>query len=205
MDKFLADRGIIGQLNHMREAVQHKTSELVVTAMGFLGVPYKRGGNSAESGGFDCSGFVRAIYDQSLGFVLPRRAEQQAAATQRIDKIDLQPGDLVFFNTMKRAFSHVGIYVGDNKFIHSPKPGAEVRVEDMRISYWNRRFDGARRVAGAENMQAVQVQNNTAPAAEMITSALPQQSVTPNGAMTAGVMGAAAAAAAAQASLRPMY
>jgi hypothetical protein len=110
-----------------------------------LGVPYKRGGNTAETG-FDCSGFVRAIYEQSVGLLLPRRAEQQAAATQRIDKNDLQPGDLVFFNTMRRAFSHVGIYVGDGKFIHSPKPGAEVRVESMGVSYWQRRFDGARRV-----------------------------------------------------------
>jgi cell wall-associated NlpC family hydrolase len=78
--------------------------------------------------------------------VLPRRAKEQAAATEVIDKRDLKPGDLVFFNTMKKAFSHVGIYVGDGKFIHSPKPGAEVRVEDMAGSYWVRRFDGARRV-----------------------------------------------------------
>jgi cell wall-associated NlpC family hydrolase len=89
---------------------------------------------------------VRAVYEQTLGLLLPRRAEQQAAATQKIDRSELQPGDLVFFNTMRRTFSHVGIYVGDHKFIHSPKPGAEVRVEDMRVAYWNRRFDGARRV-----------------------------------------------------------
>ena len=76
---------------------------------------------------------------------IPSPAEQ-AAATQRIDKSDLQPGDLVFFNTMRRTFSHVGIYVGDGKFIHSPKPGAQVRVEDMRAGYWQTRFDGARRV-----------------------------------------------------------
>ncbi len=91
--------------------------------------------------------FVRAMYEQTVGLVLPRRANEQAAATQTIDRQDLQPGDLVFFNTMKRAFSHVGIYVGNGKFIHSPKPGAEVRVEDMGVSYWARRFDGARRVA----------------------------------------------------------
>ena len=113
--------------------------------MGFLGVPYRRGGNSAESG-FDCSGFVKAIYEQTIGLVLPRSAAQQAAATQTIDKSELRPGDLVFFNTMRRAFSHVGIYVGNGKFIHSPKPGAEVRVEDMGLAYWARRYDGARRV-----------------------------------------------------------
>lgn len=146
MDKLLADKGLLTQIDQVRQNVSHKASELVVNAMGFLGVPYKRGGNTAETG-FDCSGFVRAIYEQSVGLLLPRRAEQQAAATQSIDKNDLQPGDLVFFNTLKRTFSHVGIYVGDGKFIHSPKPGAEVRVESMTVNYWQSRFDGARRVA----------------------------------------------------------
>ncbi len=148
MDKFLVERGLMGQLQQMGQTVQQRTAELVVNAMGFLGVPYKRGGNSADAGGFDCSGFVRAMYEQTLGLMLPRRAEQQAAATQTIDKTELQPGDLVFFNTLRRAFSHVGIYVGDGKFIHSPRPGAQVRVESMQTSYWARRFDGARRVAG---------------------------------------------------------
>lgn len=124
-----------------------RMSELVVAAMGAIGVPYRRGGNTYNSG-FDCSGFVRAVYDQTLGLVLPRQAAQQAAATHEIERNDLLPGDLVFFNTLRRTFSHVGIYVGDHKFIHSPKPGAAVRIEDMRVNYWSRRFDGARRVAG---------------------------------------------------------
>ena len=143
--KLLADEGFLMQIDLVRQNVSNKASVLVVNAMGFLGVPYKRGGNNVETG-FDCSGFVRAIYEQSVGLLLPRKAEQQAAATERIDKTDLQPGDLVFFNTMRRAFSHVGIYVGDGKFIHSPKPGSEVRVENMGGDYWARRFDGARRV-----------------------------------------------------------
>ena len=147
MDKFLTDKGLLNKLDQVRQSVGIRASELVVNAMGFLGVPYRRGGNSAETG-FDCSGFVRAMYEQTIGLVLPRRAEQQAAATESIDRKDLQPGDLVFFNTMKRTFSHVGIYVGEGKFIHSPKPGAEVRVESMGIAYWARRFDGARRVPG---------------------------------------------------------
>ena len=144
MDRLLADKGLLTQIDQVRQNVSHKASELVVNAMGFLGVPYKRGGNNEN--GFDCSGFVRTIYQRSVGLLLPRRAEQQAAATESIDKSDLQPGDLVFFNTLRRAFSHVGIYVGEGKFIHAPKPGAEVRVESMGGRYWQTRFDGARRV-----------------------------------------------------------
>lgn len=144
MAGFAAQKGLIEEIQQVRTRVEDRTSELVMTAMGFLGVPYRRGGNDAR--GFDCSGFVRSMYERTIGLVLPRLAKDQAAATQPIDKKELQPGDLVFFNTMKRAFSHVGIYVGDGKFIHSPKPGAQVRVEDMHKSYWARRFDGARRV-----------------------------------------------------------
>jgi cell wall-associated NlpC family hydrolase len=144
MAGFMAEKGLLEQIQQVRTKVADRTSELVVTAMGFLGVPYRRGGNDAR--GFDCSGFVRSMYERTIGLVLPRLAKDQAAATQPIEKKELQPGDLVFFNTMKRAFSHVGIYVGDGKFIHSPKPGAQVRVEDMQQSYWARRFDGARRV-----------------------------------------------------------
>jgi len=148
MDKFLIDKGLLARIDQVRQSVGLKASELVFTAMGFLGVPYRHGGNTAETG-FDCSGFVRAMYQQTVGLILPRKAEQQAAATQTIQRADLQPGDLVFFNTLRRAFSHVGIYIGGGKFIHSPKPGAQVRVEDMGVAYWNHRFDGARRVQTA--------------------------------------------------------
>ena len=145
LDQFLVDQGLLTRLDQVRQSVGNKAAELVVTAMGFLGVPYRRGGNTVESG-FDCSGFVKAMFEQTAGPILPRKAEQQAAATQKIARADLQPGDLVFFNTMRHAFSHVGIYVGDGKFIHSPQPGAEVRLENMGLTYWSRRFDGARRV-----------------------------------------------------------
>lgn len=149
LGRLLVKNGLMNQIDQVRQAVTHTAADLVVNALGFLGVPYKRGGNSAETG-FDCSGFVKAMYEQTVGLILPRKAEQQAAATQRIDQADLLPGDLVFFNTMRRAFSHVGIYIGEGKFIHSPKPGAEVRVESMGLSYWRRRFDGARRVQTLE-------------------------------------------------------
>lgn len=159
LQRFMADKGLMEKIGQVRTRITSTTSELVVTAMGFLGVPYRRGGNSAETGGFDCSGFVKAIYEQTVGLMLPRRAEQQAAATKAVDKQDLQPGDLVFFNTMRRTFSHVGIYVGEGKFIHSPKPGAEVRVENMSANYWQRRFDGARRVLVSQQHADVQLED----------------------------------------------
>ena len=156
LQQFIVDKGLLNKLEQMSQTVTDHASDLVVNAMGFLGVPYRRGGNSAETG-FDCSGFVRALYQSTVGLVLPRRANEQAAATQKIDKQDLQPGDLVFFNTMRRAFSHVGIYIGEGKFIHSPKPGAEVRVESMGQGYWQRRFDGARRVLGLSTAESQSV------------------------------------------------
>lgn len=148
VSRFLIERGILGQAAHegLLGQVRDKASELVLASMNFLGVPYKRGGSSAENG-FDCSGFTRHIFEMSVGLVLPRRADEQAKLSSLvpIKKDELKPGDLVFFNTMRRTFSHVGIYVGDGKFIHSPRAGGKVRVEDMRDAYWAKRFTGARR------------------------------------------------------------
>lgn len=141
--QFLVDKGLAAKAQVTQ--VAQTASNIVVSAMGFLGLPYKRGGNSFETG-FDCSGFVKALYEQSIGKILPRSAAEQAAQTTKIDKDELQPGDLVFFNTMRRTFSHVGIYIGEGKFIHSPKPGAQVRIEDMNQRYWNTRYTGSRRV-----------------------------------------------------------
>src|SRR5690349_12694128 len=103
MGRFMADKGLLGQIDQVRATVVDRTSDLVVTAMGFLGVPYRRGGNDADTG-FDCSGFVRSMYERTVGLVLPRLAKDQAAATQPIERNELQPGDLVFFNTLKRTF-----------------------------------------------------------------------------------------------------
>jgi len=148
LSQILVNNPLVNQIEQVGQTVSHTASDLVSNALGFLGVRYKRGGNSADTG-FDCSGFVKATYEKTIGLILPRKASQQAAATEQIDKSELQPGDLVFFNTMRRAFSHVGIYIGEGKFIHAPKPGAEVRVDDLGKSYWSRHFDGARRVIGA--------------------------------------------------------
>ena len=153
VSRFLLEKGLVTaavtspptETDFVRQ-VRDKASEMVLTAMNFLGVPYRRGGNNSEDG-FDCSGFTRHVFEMSLGLVLPRRADEQARAPGffQVKRDELKPGDLVFFNTLKRTFSHVGIYVGDGKFIHSPRTGGEVRVEDMRFVYWAKRFTGARR------------------------------------------------------------
>ena len=150
--ELLQQRGLLPTRAHQDASdvvrqVRETASELVMQAMNFLGVPYRLGGSSADQG-FDCSGFTRYVFEHSIGLVLPRRAHEQAtqAGLAPVARHELKPGDLVFFNTMRRAFSHVGIYVGNGKVIHSPKPGAQVRVEDMGVAYWAKRFDGARRV-----------------------------------------------------------
>ncbi len=130
--------------------VRDRAAAMVIGAMNFIGVRYQPGGNSADTG-FDCSGFTRHVYEMSLGLVLPRSADEQASALGlvAVDRADLRPGDLVFFNTLKRTFSHVGIYVGANRFIHAPSSGKSVRTEDMSFDYWTRRFTGARRAESA--------------------------------------------------------
>jgi cell wall-associated NlpC family hydrolase len=125
--------------------------DAAIWAMAFLGVPYKPGGNTTE--GFDCSGFTRHVFNHSLGVLLPRKAEQQAqdAGLPFVAREDLAPGDLVFFNTQNRAFSHVGIYVGKDRFVHSPREGAAVRMESMRVAYWEQRYEGGRRVTARDS------------------------------------------------------
>lgn len=119
--------------------------DVILQGLKMVGVSYRRGGTS-EDAGLDCSGFVQLVFKDSLGKLLPRTAREQSEVGEQIDTSQLKPGDLVFFNTMRRAFSHVGIYLGDNHFLHSPKPGAEVRVESMDSSYWVKRYNGARRI-----------------------------------------------------------
>jgi cell wall-associated NlpC family hydrolase len=133
--------------------VQHATgqaSALLGNARDALGIRYRWGGTTAQTG-FDCSGFVRAVVQQTVGRLLPHRAADQAAVTQAIRKDELQPGDLVFFNTVRRrAYSHVGIYMGDGQFIHAPSRGKSVRIDSLSQAYWQQRFEGARRVLTGE-------------------------------------------------------
>lgn len=119
---------------------------IIAQGMEYIGIKYKWGGTTEETG-FDCSGLVRAVFQNSIGMTLPRTSLEMSKVGENIRSIEnLKPGDLVFFNTMRRSFSHVGIYIGDNKFLHSPRKGAHVRVEQMNVSYWKKRFNGARRI-----------------------------------------------------------
>lgn len=118
-------------------------------AMAMLGTQYKYGGTAPETG-FDCSGLVRYLFQDVFGDELPRTAEEMSRLGARVDVQSLRPGDLVFYNTLKRAFSHVGIYLGDNKFIHAPARGGRVRIESMGVRYWQQRFNGARRIGRPE-------------------------------------------------------
>lgn len=122
------------------------SSELVANALGLLGINYRRGGNTPDTG-FDCSGLVRYVFQNAMGVELPRQAAEISRVGAKVDRQDLKPGDLVFYNTLKKTFSHVGIYLGDHRFIHAPSSGAQVRIEDMNQTYWAKRFDGARRVS----------------------------------------------------------
>jgi cell wall-associated NlpC family hydrolase len=126
-----------------------RATSLAIEAMSLVGIHYRRGGNSPEHG-LDCSGLVRYVFKQSNDIDLPRTSVEMSRVGEQVDKKDLQPGDLVFFNTLRRTFSHVGIYLGDNKFIHAPTPGSAVRIESMDLKYWKARFNGARRVLESE-------------------------------------------------------
>ena len=120
-------------------------NDLVMYAVGLSDTPYHYGGNSS-SGGFDCSGFVGHVYQHSLGISLPRTARAISSEGKSINQSELSPGDLVFYNTQHASFSHVGIYIGEGKFVHSPKSGSRVRTEQMKMRYWQTRYDGARRI-----------------------------------------------------------
>jgi cell wall-associated NlpC family hydrolase len=104
--------------------------QLVDEALSYLGIRYRFGGTSPATG-FDCSGLVLNVFRNAVGLDLPRSASEMASLGDKIGKQDLKPGDLVFFNTMRRTFSHVGIYLGDGKFVHAPSSGGKVRVENI--------------------------------------------------------------------------
>ena len=124
-------------------------AELLLHALAFLGVRYRYGGTSPDTG-WDCSGYVRHVFKEAIGVILPHSAVGMGERGEPVQREGLQPGDLVFFNTLKRAFSHVGIYLGDNRFIHAPTTGKAVQISSMNSDYWSRRYDGGRRIAAAK-------------------------------------------------------
>jgi cell wall-associated NlpC family hydrolase len=121
--------------------------DVAMYALGLIGVSYKFGGNSPD-GGLDCSGLVRHVFEEVTGVSLPRTAKEMSKVGAKVSAAELQPGDLVFFNTRRFAFSHVGIYLGDNRFVHAPSRGSDVRIASIDQSYWQKHFNGARRVIG---------------------------------------------------------
>ncbi|MGA0033690.1 MAG: C40 family peptidase [Burkholderiales bacterium] len=119
--------------------------EFALRALGFFGVPYRWGGTTPEQG-FDCSGLIRYVYEQMTGRPLPYNAYGLARFGRTVDDTELQPGDLVFFNTLRTPYSHVGIYLGEARFLHAPSSGSTVQIADMNNRYWNARYNGARRL-----------------------------------------------------------
>lgn len=151
-------------------AVGDAGAEVTFRALSLLGVGYRFGGNTPEAG-LDCSGLVRLVFSETLGLPLPRRSEEISRVGASINPTELQPGDLVFFNTLRRAFSHVGIYIGDNRFVHAPSSGGAIRVENLGADYWTRRFDGARRVLTQDLLAAATLNPVAASATRMMQQA----------------------------------
>ncbi len=116
-------------------------------ALGLIGVRYRYGGDTPV-GGLDCSGLIRYVFQQVTGVNLPRTSKELSQVGANVSLDDLQVGDLVFFNTRNYAFSHVGLYLGDNRFIHAPRRGREVEISTLSREYWQRHFNGARRLVG---------------------------------------------------------
>jgi cell wall-associated NlpC family hydrolase len=128
--------------------VLHSAQDLAIYALALIGVDYRFGGTTPERG-LDCSGLVRYVFQQVTGVTLPRTAQEISRLGEKIPVAELMPGDLVFFNTRRLQYSHVGIYLGEDRFIHSPRQGGEVEIVTLSKGYWKQRFDGARRLIGA--------------------------------------------------------
>lgn len=153
-DRYLAQTQAdpLGAYLNNRER-QYATSEpqqtaktFASTALTMLGIKYRYGGETPNTG-FDCSGLVAYAAEKSLGLKLPRQSSQMAREGISVKSSELRKGDLVFFNTRGHRNSHVGIYLGDSKFVHAPRKGAVVRIESMDVAYWKKRYNGARRLA----------------------------------------------------------
>lgn len=143
-------------LKGLTEAIDFAESvrdRLVKAGLDAVGTPYAWGGDAPEDG-FDCSGLVAFVYREIASLELPRRAVEQRAEGKRVTRNDLEPGDLVFFATTRQRnrVSHVGIYIGDNQFVHAPSRGSTVRVDSLDSAYWSKRYSGARAYVAPETL-----------------------------------------------------
>jgi len=135
-------------LRDLGSKAKDTASDVTSYALSLIGVDYKFGGNTPDTG-LDCSGLIRYVFQQATGISLPRTAREQARMGQSVAIDNLQPGDLVFFNTRRFQFSHVGLYVGDNRFVHAPSRGGAVEIVNLDQRYWQKTFNGARRVVSS--------------------------------------------------------
>ncbi len=126
-----------------RPAISEKGREVALYALGLIDTGYRFGGKNPEAG-LDCSGMVSYIFGQAAGLKVGGSAADIARKGRAVERNSLRPGDLVFFNTRNAAFSHVGIYIGDERFVHAPKTNGRVRIEQMGNSYFAQRFEAAR-------------------------------------------------------------
>jgi len=133
----------------VQPAPRAERSEALLQALLALGVDYRYGGESPATG-YDCSGLVAHIYLEAWGIRLPRSTAAQSRAGVPVSLAELQAGDLVFYDTQKQPYSHVGIYLGDGRFVHAPKTGAQVRIESLKSAYWSQRYSGARHIEPAQ-------------------------------------------------------
>lgn len=133
------------RLRDLGDKAKDTASDITTYALSLIGVDYRFGGNTPDQG-LDCSGLIRYVFQQATGLSLPRSAREQSRLGESVSKDNLQPGDLVFFNTRRFQFSHVGLYIGDNRFIHAPSSGGAVQVVSLDNDYWRKAFNGARRI-----------------------------------------------------------
>jgi len=125
---------------------QAKMNSLAIYAMSLSDTPYQYGGAS-RTNGFDCSGFVQFVFKNSAGLQLPRTSAEMSRVGTALEASQLRPGDLVFFNTSRSSYSHVGIFIGENRFVHSPRSGRAISIASMDSRYWRTHYDGARRIS----------------------------------------------------------
>jgi cell wall-associated NlpC family hydrolase len=138
---------VVSNATQVANGAWQAAQDLTARALGLLGIRYKWGGATPQTG-LDCSGLVQFVFQEVTGVTLPRSARELSRIGDKVALADLKAGDLVFFNTRRFAYSHVGIYLGDNRFIHAPRRGREVEIATIDGAYWARHFDGARRLMG---------------------------------------------------------